>query len=114
MLDAGVVGYLSWAAILVLVNRFARPVLVALTGRLDIWAPEVREAMTLVLSKCRELSVMSLIFANDVDFQRSVSAGDSIDALTQELPIQSGDENIQNRAGRMYTIQDLQAKTELG
>ena len=31
---AGVVGFLIWAAILVLVNRFARPVLVALTGRL--------------------------------------------------------------------------------
>jgi ubiquinone biosynthesis protein len=30
----GIVGFLSWAAILVLVNRFARPVLVALTGRL--------------------------------------------------------------------------------
>jgi len=32
--DAGVVGFISWAAILVLVNRFARPVIVALTGRL--------------------------------------------------------------------------------
>jgi len=32
--DAGVIGFLSWAAILVVVNRFARPVLVALTGRL--------------------------------------------------------------------------------
>ena len=32
--DAGAVGFLSWAAVLVLVNRFARPVLVALTGRL--------------------------------------------------------------------------------
>src|SRR4051794_18128335 len=31
---AGVVGFLTWAAVLVLVNRFARPVLVALTGRL--------------------------------------------------------------------------------
>ena len=31
---AGLIGFLSWAAILVLVNRFARPVLVALTGRL--------------------------------------------------------------------------------
>jgi ubiquinone biosynthesis protein len=31
---AGIVGFLSWAAILVLVNRFARPVLVAFTGRL--------------------------------------------------------------------------------
>jgi uncharacterized membrane protein YvlD (DUF360 family) len=32
--DAGVIGFVSWAAVLVLVNRFARPVLVALTGRL--------------------------------------------------------------------------------
>ena len=32
--DAGVLGFFSWAAILVLVNRFARPVLVALFGRL--------------------------------------------------------------------------------
>jgi ubiquinone biosynthesis protein len=31
---AGIVGFFSWAAILILVNRFARPVLVALTGRL--------------------------------------------------------------------------------
>ena len=31
---AGLVGFLSWAAVLVLVNRFARPVLVAFTGRL--------------------------------------------------------------------------------
>ena len=30
----GIVGFLIWAGILVLVNRFARPVLVALTGRL--------------------------------------------------------------------------------
>ena len=43
---------------------------VALTGRLDIWAPEVKEAMTLVLSKCREMSVIALIFANDVDYAR--------------------------------------------
>ena len=31
---AGIIGFVSWAAVLVLVNRFARPVLVALTGRL--------------------------------------------------------------------------------
>src|SRR3954452_11759446 len=31
---AGILGFASWAAILILVNRFARPVLVALTGRL--------------------------------------------------------------------------------
>ena len=43
---------------------------VALTGRLDIWAREVQEAMTLVLRKAREASVMTLIFANDVDFAK--------------------------------------------
>lgn len=43
---------------------------VALTGRLDIWAPEVKEAMQLVLSKCREMSVISLIFANDADYAK--------------------------------------------
>jgi 4-hydroxy-2-oxoheptanedioate aldolase len=39
-----------------------------LTGRLDIRAPEVKEAMTLVLKKCREMSVIALIFANDANF----------------------------------------------
>jgi len=43
---------------------------VALTGRLDIWAPEVKEAMQLVLSKCREMSVISMIFANDADYAK--------------------------------------------
>jgi len=43
---------------------------VALTGRLDIWAPEVKEAMTLVLSKCREMSVISFVFANDADYAK--------------------------------------------
>jgi 4-hydroxy-2-oxoheptanedioate aldolase len=43
---------------------------VALTGRLNIWAKEVKEAMTLVLSKCREMSVMALIFANDIGFAK--------------------------------------------
>ena len=31
---AGIIGFVSWAAVLVLVNRFARPILVAFTGRL--------------------------------------------------------------------------------
>jgi 4-hydroxy-2-oxoheptanedioate aldolase len=39
----------------------------ALTGRRDIAAPEVKDAMSLVLRKCREMSVISMIFANDVD-----------------------------------------------
>ncbi|MGH6864926.1 MAG: aldolase/citrate lyase family protein, partial [Methyloceanibacter sp.] len=43
---------------------------VALTGRLDVRAPEVQEAMTLVLSKAREASVITLIFANDLDFAK--------------------------------------------
>jgi len=49
---------------------------VALTGRLDIHAPEVKDAMKLVLSKCREMSVMGLIFANDSEYaNRLVAAG---------------------------------------
>jgi 4-hydroxy-2-oxoheptanedioate aldolase len=43
---------------------------VALTGRLDIHAQEVKEAMELVLRKCREKSVMGLIFANDLDYAK--------------------------------------------
>jgi 4-hydroxy-2-oxoheptanedioate aldolase len=47
---------------------------VALTGRLDIHAAEVKEAITLVLSKCREKSVMALIFANDVTYAKPLVA----------------------------------------
>ena len=47
---------------------------VALTGRLDIRAPEVKEAMTLVLKKCREMSVIALIFANDANFAKPLVA----------------------------------------
>ena len=47
---------------------------VALTGRLDIHAPEVKEAMTLVLSKCREMSVIALVFANDADYAKPLVA----------------------------------------
>ena len=42
----------------------------ALTGRFDIQAREVKEAMSLVLGKCRERSVMAFIFANDMDYAR--------------------------------------------
>ena len=38
----------------------------ALTGRLDSRAPEVKKAMTQVLSKCREMSVIALVFADDL------------------------------------------------
>jgi len=47
---------------------------VALTGRLDIHAPEVKEAMTLVLRKCREMSVIALIFANDAAYAKPLVA----------------------------------------
>lgn len=42
----------------------------ALTGRFDIHANEVREAMALVLRKCRENSVMTFIFANDAEYAK--------------------------------------------
>src|SRR4029079_13677898 len=47
---------------------------VALTGRLDIRAKEVKDAMNLVLSKCREMSVMGLIFANDSEYAKPLVA----------------------------------------
>jgi 4-hydroxy-2-oxoheptanedioate aldolase len=43
---------------------------VALTGRLDIRAKEVQEAMAEVLAKAREHRVMTLIFCNDIDFAK--------------------------------------------
>ena len=40
----------------------------ALTGRFDIHASEVKEAMALVLHKCRERSVLAFIFANNAEY----------------------------------------------
>jgi hypothetical protein len=48
---------------------------VALTGRLDIWAPEVKEAMTLVLSKCREVSVIALFLPTTPSTPSPVAEG---------------------------------------
>ena len=42
----------------------------ALTGRFDIHAPEIKEALSLVLRKCREKSVMAFVFANDATYAR--------------------------------------------
>jgi 4-hydroxy-2-oxoheptanedioate aldolase len=42
----------------------------ALTGSWDIHANEVMEAMTLVLRKCREASVMAFVFANDLEYAK--------------------------------------------
>jgi 4-hydroxy-2-oxoheptanedioate aldolase len=48
----------------------------ALTGYFDIHASEVMEAMSLVLRKCREKSVMAFIFANDINYaQAPINAG---------------------------------------
>jgi 4-hydroxy-2-oxoheptanedioate aldolase len=44
----------------------------ALTGRFDIRASEVRDAMSLVLRKCRENSVMTFVFANDAEYARQL------------------------------------------
>jgi 4-hydroxy-2-oxoheptanedioate aldolase len=46
----------------------------ALTGRFDIEANEVKEAMTLVLNRCREKSVMAFAFANDAEYAKPMIA----------------------------------------
>jgi 4-hydroxy-2-oxoheptanedioate aldolase len=46
----------------------------ALTGRFDIHAREVRDAMQRVLRKCRERSVMAFIFANDAQYAKPLIA----------------------------------------
>jgi 4-hydroxy-2-oxoheptanedioate aldolase len=57
----------------------------ALTGRLDIRAPEIKEAITLVLRKCRERNVIALIYANDVAFaQPLVAAGWDVVAVATD------------------------------
>lgn len=49
---------------------------VALTGALNIRAPEVIDAMTQVLRKAKERGVIALVFANDIEFARpAVAAG---------------------------------------
>src|SRR5262249_17251185 len=54
----------------------------ALTGRFDIEASEVMEAMTLVLRKCREKSVMSFVFANDTAYAKPlIKAGWNLIAI---------------------------------
>jgi 4-hydroxy-2-oxoheptanedioate aldolase len=58
----------------------------ALTGRFDIRASEVMEAMTMVLRKCREASVMSFIFANDLRYARPlIEAGWNMVAIGTEV-----------------------------
>lgn len=48
----------------------------ALTGRFDIEAPEIKEAIDLVLRKCREKQILTFIFANTADYARPlVKAG---------------------------------------
>ncbi|ODA68876.1 4-hydroxy-2-oxo-heptane-1,7-dioate aldolase [Methyloligella halotolerans] len=55
---------------------------VALTGELNIRAPEVIEAMAHVLRKAKERGVIALIFANDIDFARpAVEAGWDVVAI---------------------------------
>jgi 4-hydroxy-2-oxoheptanedioate aldolase len=57
----------------------------ALTGRFDIHASEVTEAMSLVLRKCREKSVMSFIFANDITYAKPlIEAGWDLVAISTD------------------------------
>lgn len=54
----------------------------SLTGSFDIHAKEVAEAMNLVLRKCRETSVLSFAFANDIDFAKTlIHAGWNVVAI---------------------------------
>jgi 4-hydroxy-2-oxoheptanedioate aldolase len=58
----------------------------ALTGRFDIHAKEVLEAMTLVLRKCREKKVMSFIFANDLAYATPlIKAGWNLMAIGSDV-----------------------------
>jgi 4-hydroxy-2-oxoheptanedioate aldolase len=58
----------------------------ALTGRFDIAAPEVGEALSRVLRKCRERSVMSFVFSNDANYARPlIDAGWDMVAIGTDL-----------------------------
>jgi 4-hydroxy-2-oxoheptanedioate aldolase len=58
----------------------------ALTGRFNIEAPEIKEAMELVLRKCRENEVIAFIFANDLHYARPlVEAGWNMVAAGTDL-----------------------------
>ena len=58
----------------------------ALTGRFDIRSREVLDAMTMVLRKCREHSVMAFVFANDVDYARPlIRAGWDVVAIGTDV-----------------------------
>jgi 4-hydroxy-2-oxoheptanedioate aldolase len=63
----------------------------ALTGQRDIRAPEVVEACDLVLSKARERSVFTAIFANDIDYAIPlVEAGWDIVAVGTDMGLLAG------------------------
>ena len=47
---------------------------ITLTGAPDIFAAEVVDALDLILKKAKEASVMTAVFANDIDFARPLSA----------------------------------------
>ncbi len=58
----------------------------ALIGRFDIEAPEIKEAMDLVLRKCRETGVLAFVFANTIDYARPlVEAGWDVVAAGTDL-----------------------------
>jgi 4-hydroxy-2-oxoheptanedioate aldolase len=58
----------------------------ALTGRFDIHAKEVMDAMTLVLEKCRKKSVMAFVFANDTTYATPlVNAGWDLVAIGTDV-----------------------------
>lgn len=63
----------------------------ALTGKRDIHAKEVIDAIDLVLRKAREHSVIAAIFANDVDYAKPLAAaGWDIIAIGTDMGLLSG------------------------
>lgn len=76
----------------------------ALIGRFDIEAPEIKEAMDMVLRKCREKGVMAFIFANTLEYAKPlVEAGWDMVAAGTDLgwfSAAAGDVIMQLKSGR--------------
>jgi 4-hydroxy-2-oxoheptanedioate aldolase len=84
----------------------------ALTGRFDIQAPEIREAMDLVLRKCREKGVMAFTFANTVDYARPlVEAGWDMVAARNGFGVVLG---CRRRSDKPVETRSLTTRQQLG
>jgi 4-hydroxy-2-oxoheptanedioate aldolase len=86
----------------------------ALTGRFDIKAPEVGEARSRVLRKCREQSVMSFVFSNDINYAKPlIDAGWDMVAMGTDLSWFSAaaTKTLRDLTTDAVTVQDTHAKS---